>query len=576
MNNDRKNMDYNSIIGIILILLIIISFTYWNYPIINNNFNNKKQTFFIKKKQYKNNSILENKLIKIGISNIGGIINEVCLKKYKVYDFNNFSHKKNLFLIKNSSLEYNFIFFDKKHHKINTQFLYFSPYFYVKNGNSVLIMKANNPYGQGFIEYKYILKPNDYNINFMIKTKNLYYELNKQYPIYLNIEQYLYSLEKDKIWENSYTQVYYSYNKKKNKITYSNIKSLSEKHYENIKINNLNWIAHKQQFFSSIIIPNKPLNNFFVSSDNIYSGNVLKKIKSITWFKVTNSIKDEFNISFKLYFGPLDIKYLQKFENKLENIIPFGWGFLKLINKYFFLPIFILLEKTNLNYGIIIILMTLVVKIILIPMTYTQYKLNAIMKIIKPQIDKLNHKLKNVHPLDKQKSIMELYKKAGITPLSGCLSTLLQIPIFYSLFKFFPNLINIRGQSFLWVEDLTSYDSILQLPFSIPFYGNHVSLLTLLYSIALLIYTKLNNSDFTTTNNKYNDDDTKVEDNSAELRMFLSYVMPIIMLLFINSYASALSLYYFISNIINIGLLSFIRKYFLNRKKIYKKISHNI
>ncbi|WP_238785475.1 YidC/Oxa1 family insertase periplasmic-domain containing protein [Blattabacterium cuenoti] len=561
--NNQKNIDINSIIGIILILLIIILFNYWNYPVIHHINHKPKNHVSLLNNKYKNDCCLENNMIKIGISNLGGIINEVFLKKYKAYDMNTLSHQKHLFLIKNTSLFYNLIVFDKKNHQINTKYLYFHPYYYINNGNYIMKMKAHNPYGPGSIEYIYSLKPNNYNLNLIIKTNNLYYELNKQSPIYLNIEQYLLSLEKDRHWENLYTKVYYSYNKNKNKITYYNIKSLSEKNNENRQINNVNWIAHKQQFFSSIIIPHKPLNNLFISSENVSAdnNNLLKKIQSKTLFNIANiNHIEEFKIAFQLYFGPLDLTYLQQFENKIENIIPFGWGFLKFINKYFFLPIFMLLEQTHLNYGIIIILMTLVVKIILIPMTYNQYKLNIIMKILRPQIEKLNVKLKNTHPLEKQKAILELYKKAGITPLSGCFSTLFQIPIFYSLFKFFPNLINLRGKSFLWVDDLTSYDSIYQLPLTIPFYGNHVSLLTLCYSIVLLIYTKLNNNDV--IQDKYH-----YEEHTSDIRIFLSYIMPVIMLFFINSYASALSLYYFISNIINIVLLFCIKKY-LTKKYI--------
>ncbi|AWU39228.1 inner membrane protein translocase component YidC [Blattabacterium punctulatus CPU2] len=570
-----KKLDYQSTIGLLLILFILTIFTYFNVSEDKKYSSEKiikRDPFFLKtsfsktKKKINNYFNLENDVLKLKISSLGGSINEVFLKKYKAYDPIHLSHNKNLYLIKNSSFLYNMIFFKKENLKnnnkiINTSSLYFYPFFLKKEGsnNRVLIMRAKNPYGKGFIEYIYtIKKKNQYNIDFFIRTVGFSsYLIDK--TIYIDLEQKIFSLEKDRNWENTYTQVYYSYNKNyKSKIDY-----LSEKNSEEKNINNLNWIANKQQFFTSIFFSKNPLKNIFIRSENFSSGNFLKKIQSRSFLKIKNN--ENLNLSFQLYFGPLDFSLLKKYEKNIENIIPFGWGFLKWINKYFFLIIFQFLEKTNLNYGIIIILMTIVVKLILSPITYKQYKLSAMMKLIRPEIDELNNKFKNSDPLKKQRATMELYRKAGINPMSGCISTLFQIPIFYSLFKFFPTLINLRGKSFFWVEDLTSYDSIFELPFSIPFYGNHISLLTLLYSLALLIYTKLSSDGRNDYSNKNNIPDMH----------FMLYLMPIIMLFFINSYASGLSLYYFTSNVINIGLIFFIKKFMLDENKIHQKIQEN-
>ncbi|WP_185862538.1 membrane protein insertase YidC [Blattabacterium cuenoti] len=568
-----KNLDYNSTIGLFLILLILTVFTYFNTyndkdSISNSNkFIEKKvslfnKPFFGSKKKSKNDCVLENEVLRLRISSLGGMIDEVFLKKYKAYDFIHLSHNKNLYLIKDSSFLYRMVFWvtsNKKHSKITTNSLYFHPFFFHKRGKFIiLVMRARNPYGMGFIDHIYTLgKGLQYHIGFHIRTVNLSVITNKN--ISINLEQKIFSLEKDRNWENTYTQVYYSHNKN----SHFKIQSLSEKKSEERNISDLNWIAHKQQFFATIFIPKKPLRDFFIHSENFSSGIFLKKIQSNILLKIKEH--EEINIPFQLYFGPLDFSLLKKFDQKIENIIPFGWGFLKWINKYFFLVIFQFLEKTNLNYGLIIILMTIVVKLILSPITYKQYKLSAMMKLIRPEIDEINNKFRNSDPLKKQRAVMELYQKAGINPMSGCFSALFQIPIFYSLFKFFPTLINLRGKSFLWVDDLTSYDSILELPFSIPFYGNHVSLLTLLYSFALLIYTKLSNDVGVSRNDKNNPSDMP----------FILYLMPIIMLLFINSYASGLSLYYFISNIINIGLIFFIKKFLLDENKIRQKIQEN-
>ncbi|WP_185857152.1 YidC/Oxa1 family insertase periplasmic-domain containing protein [Blattabacterium cuenoti] len=570
-----KNLDYSSITGLILILFVLIIFTYLNNNTNNSNsrkfnskeFFTKKETFLTEKRKKNHFYLLENNVLKLKISSLGGAINEVLLKKYKGYDSLLSYHDQSLYLIKNSSLLYRLSFFNEKGLNIDTNALYFKPFSLKMNkisGIKTLIMRAKNPYGKGFLDYIYTIGEKDqYDVGFSIRTNNFFSfnETGKESGCYLSLEQKILSIEKDRDWENSYTQVYYSVSNE-NLNSSASIKYLSEKKTEDRNIYGVNWIAHKQQFFSFIFIPKKILKNVFVKSENFSSGSFLKKIQLKTFI---NTIKnEEFHFSFRLYFGPLDLNLLNKYHNGFEGIIPFGWGFLKWINKYFFLTVFQFLEKTNLNYGVIIILMTVVVKLILFPMTYKQYKLSAMMKLIRPEIEKLNNKYKE-DVFKKQRAIMELYHNVGINPMSGCISTLFQVPIFYSLFKFFPTIINLRGKSFLWVEDLTSYDSILKLPFFIPFYGNHVSLLTLLYSLALLVYTKLSNDgrkDFSQSEN----------DSSIPDMNFLLYLMPIVMLFFINSYASALSLYYFTSNIINIGFFFFIKELMLNEKKISLKL----
>ncbi|WP_185851418.1 YidC/Oxa1 family insertase periplasmic-domain containing protein [Blattabacterium cuenoti] len=578
----NKNLDYNSTIGLFLILLILIIFTYINTK--NSSYynnENKDKEFFLKnrnkkysfsvekegKKKKIKNYYLENKVLKLRISSLGGIIDEVFLKKYKAYDSVHFLHEKNLFLIKNSSFSYNIHFYKKNGVVfVNTKYLYFFPFLVKKNNKNIIFtMRSKNPYGKGFIEYVYKLGlENKYDVKFFIRTIGIPF-LKKR--VLISLEQNIFSIEKDRNWENAYTQVYYS-TKDKNS---HKVKYLSEKNTEEKTLSHLDWIAHKQQFFATIFFSDKPIKNVFLCSENFLGGNFLKKIQSYLSLDL-NEIekKEELNFCFHFYFGPLDYFFLKKYGKGIENIIPFGWGFIKWINKYFFLMIFQFLEKTNLNYGVIIILMTIVVKLILSPVTYKQYKLNAMMKLIRPEIDELNNKFKNSDPFKKQKAMMDLYKKVGINPMSGCLSTLLQIPIFYSLFKFFPTLINLRGKSFLWVDDLTSYDSIFELPFFIPFYGNHVSLLTLLYSLAFLVYTKLSNNGSTQNNSNSSSSSGSIPD-----MRFILYIMPIIMLLFINSYASGLSLYYFTSNMINIGLIFFIKKFLLDEKKILYKIQEN-
>ncbi|WP_185864877.1 YidC/Oxa1 family insertase periplasmic-domain containing protein [Blattabacterium cuenoti] len=565
MNNNR-NLDYSSIIGFFLILIVLIVFTFFlnknNFiEKKENEFFNQKANFLIRKRNIKERySNLENDVLKLRISNIGGIIDKVFLKKYKSYDKVANSHVKNLFLVKKNSFLHRIFFSNSRNSKntLSTEKIFFKPFIRKENDDYIiLVMKAIFPnIKKGNLYYVYkIKKGRYYSVDFSIKMNNIPYNLSS-----LDFQQYLFSVEKDRNWENSYTKLYYlsSYKDDNNFV-----KNLSEKNIVEKNISNINWIAAKQQFFSTIIYSDKILKDVFIYSKNYFDGKILKKIYIST--PLNKKKNKESNFYFHFYFGPLNFNILKKYENNFEDIIPFGWGILKYINKYFFLTIFQFLEKSNFSYGIIVILMTMVVKLLLYPITYKQYKLNAIMKLIRPDIEKLNNQFKDKDVIRKQQAIMELYKKVGINPMSGCLSALFQIPIFYSLFKFFPTLINLRGESFLWVDDLTSYDSILELPFSIPFYGNHVSLLTLLYSIALLVYTKISSN---SEKGIYNNNEDSIFSNID----IMLYLMPFIMLLFINSYASALSLYYFTSNLINIIFFIIIKKFLLNEEKILLRI----
>lgn len=544
------NFKRDNFITLFLILLFLIFLLYTNYnnkykdSLHNINYNN----FFFKNKKNNiisnnilSNNILENNFLKIKISNISGQINEVLIKNYKNY--NNKDYNKKLFLIKNQTSLFGFIFKDMKNNIYDTNNLIFTPKFYEKEKSIILIMKAYLK-KDNYIEYIYILDKYGYNLSFFVRSNklnlfqkiiNIYYQHNT-----LN-------LEKNKIWENNYTQLYF-FNKKLKKINYLSDSNFDEKHSQTI-----DWISIKQQFFTSILSLDNPIKKVSLTSNLLTNNYYLKQMQIYGSIYQKNN---QLNFSSKWYFGPLSYNILKKYNNHYEDIIPFGWGILKWINIYFFLNIFQLLSKSYLNYGYIIIIMTCIVKIILSPITYKQYKLSAMMKIIKPQIDNINDKYKNENPLKKQKMIIDLYRKTGINPISGCLPAILQIPIFYALFKFFPTLIELRGKSFLWADDLTSYDSILQLPFYIPIYGNHVSLFTLLYTLALLIYTKISG------NNNFS------SEKSIPNMNFMIYIVPVMMLLFINNYSSGLSLYYFISNIINIIIIFLIKKILIKEDKI--------
>ncbi|XOD67728.1 MAG: membrane protein insertase YidC [Flavobacteriales bacterium Tduv] len=571
----ERNFEYYELIGFVLFSVILLFFMYPDQSfqqapqeqqgkkaeqlvekgsLEQTPLSKKNETVTFLNEGIEGENILENGVLRVKISNKGGQISEVFLKKHKAYDHNTPKHRRDLYLIKDNSFSFGLTFQTLKGEKADTRRLYFTPEFKEGPDALQLIMRTYLSEGQ-YIEYVYALKKKgDYDVDFSIRTRGL--NDFTQGRVGLNWEQQALSFEKGRNWEGNYTQLYYSYDK------HSRVKYLSESGDDREQVENVDWVANKQQFFTSILSSNMPLKNVDVQSSGLTSQHALKSFRMQS---ILDTKGGEANFSGQWYFGLLDYDLLKKYNQNFEDMIPFGWGILRWINTYFFLVIFQFLSKTELNYGIIIILMTIVVKLILSPITYRQYKLSAMMKVIRREIEDLNEKHKKADPLKRQQAMMELYRKTGVNPMSGCLPALFQIPIFYALFRFFPTIIDLRGQTFLWTDDLTSYDSIFQLPFSIPIYGEHVSLFTLLYTAALLLYTRVsgNNNNMSTT-----------QQVMPDMR-FMMYLMPFIMLLFINGYASGLSLYYFVSNMLNIALIFIIKKFILDEEKIHKKIQEN-
>ncbi len=260
-----------------------------------------------------------------------------------------------------------------------------------------------------------------------------------------------------------------------------------------------------------------------------------------------------------------------QYEGKdFDEIIPFGWTILGWINRHFFLNIFSWLATTGMQYGWVIFLMTIVVKLVLSPVMYKQYRQSAMMRILRPELNEINDKHKGQdNAMKRQQATMELYRKAGVNPLSGCLPALIQIPIFYALFRFFPNIIDLRGQSFLWAEDLTAYDSPISLPSWVPFMDGHLSILALAYIIAMVIYFKVSGS--------MDNFNQPAQEGMPDMRImkYMMYVMPLFFFVFLNNYASGLSWYYLVSNVINIGIVMFIKNVMIDDKKIHAKIQQN-
>lgn len=587
-------MDRNSIIGLLLIGVIIIAYSFLNQP-------DQKEIARIKKEQdsiasvqiktepsdkstfaspdtsliektesdslkgiqlknlygsfattasgKEDSVILENELIKVKLNTKGGSIMSVMLKKYKTYN------STPLYLVKSdtSIVKLNF---PAEGRSISTSELYFEPIgtsFSVSDKDSNSVVMRLNISKDKYIEYIYSLKGNNYTLGFKINIVGMqdiiasnisYYNLDWA----LNVRQQEKSLET----ERSKTTVYYRFMDED--VGYL---SETEDDSESLK-NKVKWVAFKQQFFTSVLIADNSFDkptNIAVSSD-LNSNENVKALAANFTIPYKHTEKEDFGMLF--YFGPNHHQTLKKFHLDLEELIPLGWGIFRWVNNFIIL-IFNFLSGFNLSYGIVILLLTIIIKVVLLPLTYKAYLSQAKMKVLKPEIDEINARKKD-EPLKMQQEIMALYRKAGVNPLGGCLPMLLQLPILIALFSFFPASIELRQEKFLWAEDLSTYDSILDLGFSIPFYGDHVSLFTLLMAISTVLYTVMNSSSASTA-------------QMPQMKIMM-YIMPVILLFAFNKSSAGLSYYYFLANIISIGQ-QFLFRSFVDEDEIHRKIQEN-
>ena len=358
-------------------------------------------------------------------------------------------------------------------------------------------------------------------------------------------------------YENRYTSLAYGF--EENKDSYLSIAGSTNKN-----INNVNWISFREHFFSSILILNDQVNDVDISSEDLASNETLdNKFTKRFLANVPLNLNSDDSLSLSMYFGPTDYETLKEYNLNLENSVQIGWGIFGWLNRFIFFPLFSFLTN-YFSYGLSIILMTIIVKVAIAPLTYKSYESQVKMRVLKPELEVINEKFKD-DPMKKQQETMNLYTKSGANPMSGCLPAFLQMPIFFALFVFFPAAFSLRGKSFLWADDLSSYDSILDLGFYIPLYGDHISLFPILASIAIFFYTKMTTGQQMMPASQTGGVNMKV----------IMYLMPIMMLFFFNNYASGLSLYYFISNILTIVLMLVIKNFIIDDNKILTQIEEN-
>ncbi len=497
----------------------------------------------------KNVTVLENDVLKLSISNKGGQIVEAKLKQHQDYK------GEPVYLVKNNNATFNLNFSTADGRTLNTKDLYFEPKLKQNNGLSTLSMKLKVSENE-YLEYLYEIKPEDYMVDFTIRSQGLSNVLQDNVALDWQLKGYRHA--KSISYENRYTEIIWQYEGDKD--DYTGQGDRAEEEDEDIS-----WVAYRQHFFTSILLSDSPFERGKFVSENLVQDEDIDTLYTKN-FASTLPVKlkgGELNENLKWYYGPTDYKILNNYERNLDEIVPLGWGIFGWINKYFIIPFFNLLSGF-LPAGIAIIFLTIAIKLLLSPVQYKQYVSQAKMKVLRPEINELNEKYKD-NAMKKQQETMKLYSKAGASPMSGCIPALLQIPVFYALFNFFPSVFELRGKSFLWAEDLSSYDVIAELPFTIPFYGDHVSLFPILASIAIFIYMMM------TTGQSMQ----QAQQPGMPNMKFIMYLSPLFMLVFFNNYASGLSLYYLTSNLITIGIMLAIKNFIIDEDKIHAKIQAN-
>ncbi|WP_426095740.1 membrane protein insertase YidC [Flavobacterium sp. DSR2-3-3] len=502
---------------------------------------------------------IENDLVKLTIANKGGYIVEATLKQFEKFKKGSGQLVQ---LIKDNNANLNVQLLTSDNRTLNSKDLYFEPTLTKIGADQVLSMKLKAGANE-FLEYKYILKPNDYMIGFDIRSQGLNKLLNTAKPLDLEWNLKTYRNEKSVSYENRYTEIYFEH--EDGKIDYAGLGQTEES-----DLQKATFIAFKQHFFSTILLSKTPLEAAKVKSDNLVKDDKIdttftKQFKANIPLAFTNG---ELDHKMSWYFGPTDYKTLKAYDLNLEKIISLGWGIFGWINKFIFIPLFGFLSS-YIAYGIAIIVFTIIIKIAMSPITFKSFLSQAKMKVLRPEITELGEKFKK-DPMKKQQETMKLYNKAGVNPMAGCIPALIQLPFMYASFQFFPSAFELRQKSFLWADDLSSFDEVIRLPFYIPFYGNHISLFPVLASIAIFFYMKMTSGD-----QQMAAPQQEGMPDMAKMMKIMIYVSPIMMLFFFNSYGAGLSLYNFISNLITIGIMIVIKRYFIDSDKIHTQIQEN-
>lgn len=484
------------------------------------------------------NTVLENEQLKLTFTNKGGKILSVEVKGEKTYEgkpvilFDGQQNKFGLNLNIGGKL-------------ISTNELYFTA---VKSGNSIS-MRANYS-GDKYIEYLYSLKPNSNNVDFNINLNGLN-QIIQTNTVSLNWEATLLEQEKSGKKEQEHSAPYYKYvNETPDHL------NIAKDEKEELKEGKIEWISFKQHFFSAVLLPAVPFEK----------GDLEVKVSTepgkIKWYGANmelsfNQLAAQ-NYAMSFYFGTNKFSTLKAQGHEIEKQVDMGYWPLKYINRFVVLPVFNFLEGFNLGYGMIILILTILLKVAMSPLTYKSYISMAKMRILKPEMDVIKAKVGDDNPTLLQQEYLKLYKQVGVNPLGGCLPMLLQLPFVMAFFFFFPNLFELRGESFLWMKDLSTYDDFIKFGVDIPIIGNHLSLMCILMTISTLIYTYFNN---------------QISGATGQMK-YIGYIMPIVFLGVLNSYPSGLNYYYFLANMLTFAQ-QFLIKSMVDDEKIHRTLQDN-
>ena len=500
---------------------------------------------------------VENEVMTVRFSTRGGQITGVTLKDYTKYAPRG-QRDQLIELMDPASARFDMSFYVKNglnNVKVNTMDYVFRAEPVETAGDARRVTMRLAVAENAWLEYEYLIynkqaPERDYLVDFNVRLVNMAPQMANQTSIGIDWSNVSYQNEKGFQNENMYTTLAYRFPGE------SSIEELGMSDGAKSKSVStaVNWVAFKQQFFSSVFIAPQNVSSANMAFDTAAPGSELLKSFSVQ-MAVPYSAQVE-GYDFAFYFGPNKYAILKKVTDNngadlhMERLIPLGWGIFGWVNRWCVIPVFDFLRNYIGSFGIIILILVILVKLVISPLTYKSYVSMAKMRLIKPQVDELNKKYpKKEDAMKKQQATMELYKKAGINPMGGCIPMLIQLPILIAMFRFFPASIELREQPFLWADDLSSYDSIVNLPFSIPFYGDHVSLFALLMAVSLFGYSYFNYQQTASS-----------QPQMAGMKFMMVYMMPIMMLFWFNSYSSGLCYYYLLSNIFTIGQTLVIRR----------------
>lgn len=511
-------------------------------------------------------TVVENNKMIITFLNKGGKIYSVQLKDYVTFN------KEPLVLFENDENSTFGVVLSVSGKPLVTNNMYFEPMLAggktptgdtIKVGENDLnfVMRLNAEAGK-YIEYNYVIHPDDYMMDFSLNLVGLKDEIKDNTSTRMQWYVDVFALERGRDWESNNTTIFMRMSDEE----IENLNEMKDADSYDTK-GSAQWIAYKQQFFSSILISKDnalgdPKISLVKLNEN-ENPRALKTFKSDFFLELPDENKVTKNFSF--YFGPNKYSLLKDYDMAMEKVIPLGWGIFGWVNKYAIIPMFNLLGRGIANYGIIILLMTIIIKLVLFPLTYKSYMSTAKMRVLKPQLDEIAAKYPKGKEMERQQAQMSLYQKAGVSPMGGCLPLLLQFPILIAMFRFFPASIELRQQPFLWASDLSSYDAILEWSTNIPIisslYGNHVSLFALLMAISMFVQQKMTSS--------------QNPSNSMPGMKVMMWMMPILMLLWFNKYSSGLSYYYLLANLFSILQTWIIQRFVVNEEKLLAQMEAN-